>query len=210
MNILAFHFGHDSAVSLIKAGQIVGCQLSERVKKRKLFIGLNSELILQFLDQHKVSVDQIDAIALTSTQREDLYIETDGVFNVEYKRHPDDKIPSLIEEHLLEAGQEPVDFFLGNTPKEKELRLRRVLVPHAIDPRYRKRATSFVYLPWMDFAKVKHRTPHARLRNIAKEMGDPSISFDQAEFGFHYPASATLLGKSMPCYIVNHHAAHAA
>lgn len=33
MNILAFHFGHDSAVTFIKNGEIVGCQLSERVKE---------------------------------------------------------------------------------------------------------------------------------------------------------------------------------
>lgn len=210
MNILALHFGHDSAVSLISNGQVVGCQLSERVKRKKLFIGVNSELIESFLNKYGVSAEDIDCIALTSTQREDLYIESDGILDIEYKRHPDDKVPSLIEDYLKKEGLKPVDFFLGNTPKEKELRLRRLLVPHAIDPRYREDAVSFKFLPWMDFAKVNHPTPYASLDGIVEEIGDPAIKFDLAEYGFHFPATATLHGKSMPCYLINHHAAHAA
>mgnify|MGYP001042066456 CR=1 FL=1 len=210
MNVLAFHFGHDSAVSFIKDGQLVGCQLSERVKKKKLFIGLNSELITRFLTAHSITIDDIDAIALTSTQREDIYIEMDGMLSVEYKRHPADKVPSLIEEYLLNEGKDPVDFFLGNTAKEKELRLRRMLVPHALDPRYREKAASFVFLPWMDFAKVNHTTPYAPLRDIPAQLQAATPDFDSAQYGFHFPASALFMGKSLPCYIINHHAAHAA
>ncbi|WP_186141310.1 carbamoyltransferase C-terminal domain-containing protein [Burkholderia gladioli] len=210
MNILAFHFGHDSAVTFIRNGEIVGCQLSERVKKKKLFIGLNSELIREFMQAHDIGPDDVDAIALTSTQREDLYIEMDGLLTVEYRRHPDDSVPSLIEAHLQQEGKDPVDFFLGNSPKEKELRLRRMLVPHALDPRYRERAASFVFLPWMDFAKVDHVTPYVPLREIAEVIGDPAVSLERAQYGFHFPASAVFMGKSLPCYVVNHHAAHAA
>ncbi|ASL43234.1 Decarbamoylnovobiocin carbamoyltransferase [Burkholderia sp. AD24] len=210
MNVLAFHFGHDSAVTFIRNGEIVGSQLSERVKKKKLFIGLSSELILQFMQKHGITPGDIDAIALTSTQREDVYIEMDGLLSVEYRRHPADKVPSLIEAYLLREGKDPVDFFLGNSPEEKALRLRRMLVPHALDPRYRDRAASFVFIPWMDFAKVDHATPYVPLRKIAEAIDDSAGSFDQAPYGFHFPASAVFMGKSLPCYIVNHHAAHAA
>lgn len=210
MKILALHFGHDSAVSLISDGEVVGCQLSERVRRKKLFIGVNSELITEFFEKYNISADDIDCVALTSTQREDLYIESDGVFDVEYRRHPGDRVPSLIEDHLAAMGVKPVDFFLGSTPKEKELRLRRLLVPHAIDPRYRDEAVSFKFLPWMDFAKVNHPTPYASLSGIVDELGDPNVRFDNAEYGFHFPATARLFGKSMPCYLVNHHASHAA
>lgn len=160
--------------------------------------------------KHNITNSDIDAIALTSTQREDIYIEMDGLLTVEYKRHAADGVPSLIEAHLQQQGKDPVDFFLGNSPKEKELRLRRMLVPHALDPRYRERAASFVFLPWMDFAKVNHKTPYVPLREIAEEVADLAISFDDAQFGFHFPASAVFMGKSLPCYIINHHATHAA
>ncbi|GME39905.1 MULTISPECIES: carbamoyltransferase C-terminal domain-containing protein [unclassified Pantoea] len=210
MNILSFHFGHDSAVTYIRNGEIIGTQLSERVKKKKLFIGLSSELINSFLSAHQIKVEDIDAIALTSTQREDIYIEMDGLLTVEYKRHPSDTVPSLIENFLNEKGKDPVDFFLGNTPQEKELRLRRILVPHALNPQYREKAASFVYLPWMDFAKVNQEMPYVPLRKISKSLGKDKTIFEDAQYGFHYPASAVFMGKSLPCYIVNHHAAHAA
>ncbi|WP_428243462.1 carbamoyltransferase C-terminal domain-containing protein [Gynuella sp.] len=210
MNVLAFHFGHDSAVSYIRDGEIIGTQLSERIKKKKLFIGLSSELITRFLQAHDIDIDDIDAIALTSTQREDVYIEMDGMLSVEYKRHPQDNVPSLIEAYLQQEGKDPVDFFLGNTPKEKELRLRRMLVPHSLDPRYREKAASFVFLPWMDFAKVNQAMPYVPLREIPESLGSDKHIFKDAQYGFHYPASAVFMGKSLPCYIINHHAAHAA
>ncbi|WP_055007697.1 carbamoyltransferase C-terminal domain-containing protein [Pseudomonas caricapapayae] len=210
MKILALHYGHDSAVSLISNGEVVACQLSERVKKKKLFIGVNSELIELFLKENKVDPSEIDCIAVTSTQREDLYIEVGGVLDISYHRHPDDKIPSLVEEHLQKHHLDPVDFFLGDTPKEKELRLRRMMIPHALSPLFREKAVAFTYLPWMDFAKVNHSTPYASLKGIVQELSDPAITFDNAEFGFHFPATAKFFGREMPCYLINHHAAHAA
>lgn len=210
MKVLALHFGHDSAVSLIDNGEVIACQLSERVKRKKLFIGLNSELINQFFNTYDINPSDIDCVAITSTQREDLYIEIDGVLDISYQRHDDDKIPSIIEDYFIKEKIKPEDFFLGSSPKEKELRLRRLLVPHALDPRYRKEASGFKYLPWFDFIKVKHHTPYSSIPSIVAEIGDKNISFEDAEYGFHYPATATLHGRKLPCYLVNHHAAHAA
>lgn len=62
----------------------------------------------------------------------------------------------------------------------------------------------------MDFIKVKHHTPYASISAIVDEVSDTNIDFTDAEYGFHFPATATLKGRSLPCYLINHHAAHAA
>jgi carbamoyltransferase len=41
-------------------------------------------------------------------------------------------------------------------------------------------------------------------------MTDRAVDFADNAFGFHFPATIHLLGRSMPCYLVNHHATHAA
>jgi len=62
----------------------------------------------------------------------------------------------------------------------------------------------------MDMAKVNHDTPYAPIDDIVDSLVAKKIDFAPGVNGFHYPATATLYGKSMPCYIVNHHACHAA
>jgi carbamoyltransferase len=210
VNILSFHFGHDSAIALIRDGVVVTCQLSERIKRRKHFIGINDELIDLFLSHNGITINEIDCCALTSTQREDLYIENSDCFELKFARHERDVVQSSIEIELKDLGLTPVDAFLGKTVQQRAQRLTRVVVPHAINPSFRTASTSFTFFPWMDYFSVRTPTPYASLEHIAQSAGNPNFDYVGNEFGFHFPASVTIRGRSMPCYVIHHHATHAA
>jgi carbamoyltransferase len=210
MNILSFHFGHDSAIALIRDGVVVACQLSERIKRRKHFIGINNELLDLFLESNGITIDDIDFCALTSTQREDLYIEQDDDFRFHFRRHAEDNVPSAIETELKCLGLTATDAFLGKTPELRARRLARVIVPHAINPIFRKNATPFTFFPWMDYFSVKTPTPYDTMERIVEVAGERDVDCNGNQFGFHFPATVVIRGRSMPCYLVHHHATHAA
>ncbi|WP_410050923.1 carbamoyltransferase C-terminal domain-containing protein [Bradyrhizobium sp. SZCCHNR3054] len=83
-------------------------------------------------------------------------------------------------------------------------------MPHAINPVFRTSSTSFTFFPWMDYFSVATPTPYDTMERIAEQAGELGIDYSGNKFGFHFPASVTIFGKSMPCYIIHHHATHAA
>lgn len=65
MNILGLNFGHDGSACIIKNGKILSAISSERITRQKKFVGITKEVIDYVLDDSGVSVEEIDAIALS-------------------------------------------------------------------------------------------------------------------------------------------------
>lgn len=68
MLVLGLHFGHDSSVTVVRDGVVLGCLEVERLTRKKHCIGLTVREVLQLLDDVGVSSDDIDACSVTSTQ----------------------------------------------------------------------------------------------------------------------------------------------
>ncbi len=68
MKILGVHFGHDSGASLIIDGKIIADVAEERFVRIKHFSGLPVRSIEYCLKEGKISIDDIDQIAIPSLQ----------------------------------------------------------------------------------------------------------------------------------------------
>ncbi|HTQ07966.1 MAG TPA: carbamoyltransferase C-terminal domain-containing protein [Polyangiaceae bacterium] len=64
--VLGIHVGHDSNAALVVDGKVVACVLEERFVRIKHYSGLPVQAIEYCLAEAKLTMDQIDAIALTS------------------------------------------------------------------------------------------------------------------------------------------------
>ena len=92
--ILGLQFGHDSGVSILING-IAKCNLiRERYNRSKHSFGVNVGHIEEALLDAKVKVEDIDMIAVTSTQCWELVV---------VDRPKDLKIEALSEDNLIEA-----------------------------------------------------------------------------------------------------------
>ena len=88
MNILGLHFGHDASASVIRDGRIASHVLRERQSRVKHAVGLTDADIDLALQAAGLSLGQIDAAAVSSTQ--DMEIMT-----------------GLIEDFSIELGESP-------------------------------------------------------------------------------------------------------
>ena len=100
MNILGLHFGHDAAVCVLKDGQIASYVMRERHARIKHAISLEFRTIQAAMDAAKLTWDQIDYCAITSTQNIELIIDDPDAFSIELRGHPGHKSP-----HTVDAAQ---------------------------------------------------------------------------------------------------------
>jgi carbamoyltransferase len=70
MNILGLHFGHDGAAVVVKDGKLVTAISSERILRKKKFFGITKEVIEIALKEAELSIEDIDAIALSDYNAE--------------------------------------------------------------------------------------------------------------------------------------------
>lgn len=65
MTILGLHYGHDGAACIVKDGRIVVAIASERITRQKKSGGVTHEVLDYLFNAADMSIDDIDAIALT-------------------------------------------------------------------------------------------------------------------------------------------------
>ena len=65
MNILGFNFDHDGSVCLVMNGKLVSAISSERITRIKKMHGVTSHVVKYVLDSQNISIEDIDAIALS-------------------------------------------------------------------------------------------------------------------------------------------------
>lgn len=65
MNILGLHYGHDGAACIVKDGKLISAIASERITRNKKDTGVTKEVIDYVLSSANLSLEDIDAIALS-------------------------------------------------------------------------------------------------------------------------------------------------
>ena len=86
MNILGLHFGHDAAVCVLHNGEIASYVLRERYNRVKHALGLSDFDIDAALEAASLTIQDIDRIAITSTQ--DVELMTNRIEVSKFSSHP--------------------------------------------------------------------------------------------------------------------------
>ena len=91
MNILGLNFGHDGSAAIIKNGKLSYAISAERVTRQKKFVGLTKEVIDYIFSDSGISIDEIDAIALSDYNIKnsngilEMYEDNDVIYNTSNK-----------------------------------------------------------------------------------------------------------------------------
>lgn len=215
MIILGLHFGHDAGVAVLKDGQIVSCVLRERQSRVKHAMALDVKTIFKALKDADVTSDQIDFCAITSTQGVELIV--DDLREVFISLAHNDrarKIPCTMDS----VGKSPIRnrgvlrhlLTEGNSSKS-EVYTKSLYSKYF--PEYKSlKIKENEFFGWIDeYVYDNQWCPPKTLRALslarlsAKDYFSPSL-----RYGFHFPASISLRGHTLPAFFINHHACHAA
>ena len=74
MVILGLHFGHDAGIAVLKNGKAICNLIRERYNRAKHSFGINVSHIEEALNYTKLSIQDIDMIAVSSTQNYELVV----------------------------------------------------------------------------------------------------------------------------------------
>ncbi len=96
MNILGLHFGHDAGIVLLRDGRVVRSLIRERHNRAKHAFSVETAHIDLVLEESGLSVDDIDMIALTSTQCYELVSNNPDTLSILPEPHPDCRAPSTL------------------------------------------------------------------------------------------------------------------
>ena len=91
MNILGLHFGHDAGIAVLQNGKLTRCLIRERHNRTKHSFSLDTAHIDLVLDEANLTVDDIDMVALTSTQAYELVSGNKNTLSEVPKPHPECK-----------------------------------------------------------------------------------------------------------------------
>ena len=214
MIILGLHFGHDAAVAVLRDGEIASYIMSERLNRTKHALGLQMETIILALETAGIRIEEIDCVALSSTQCVELLVDEPDRFDVRYENSDPLGMPMTLasrffglDHHAIAAtnscilldtlyDQRLSQTFLGQT-------YRKVFPKSNSEPR-----ESFDAIPWLDeFVINDPWEERIGLRDLAAVK--PDIS-NHLRYAFHVPVTVLLEGRAIPGYAVHHHLAHAA
>ena len=213
--ILGLHFGHDAGVSVLING-IPKCNLiRERYNRSKHSFGVNIDHIEEALLDAKVKVEDIDMIAVTSTQCWELaVVDRPKDLKIEYGEQPNKKFRSILYDKLssqgdsnfkrhLEGGQ--IEQVYSNYHKDQNFKY--------LFPEYKKvkkedlSITKFL----RDFAKIDLCDQEFGLKDISSlNILNLLNKKEQIQDLFHFPMRITLKGINIPGVAIHHHLGHAA
>ncbi|MDX2144408.1 MAG: carbamoyltransferase C-terminal domain-containing protein [Rhodospirillaceae bacterium] len=216
MRVLGIHFGHDAGVALIENGKVRVLAQAERHSRQKHVSGLSYRFISQVLERLDLDARQIDYCAITTTQSMDIILDRREPLDIEYARHPDDRIPSKLGDMIRAdpaLADMPLELLLDHTLSapdigDRKLRRREYLGKNlGIPPEHAKAIASF-NRTLFDFD-----SPLARPCSLRELAADYDLRFADLEayrHDFHFPVTFVLDGHRIPGCLLNHHAGHAA
>ncbi len=211
MHILGLHFGHDAAASILSDGRITGYVLRERINRVKHALGLTRSEIDGVLTDAGLSVQDLDAVAITSTQNVELLTGLIDGLDIDILPHDAHGIPATFAEAAKATNNRVED-----------------LLVKAVEPTFRGDDTGFESIVYRHVFPDGETIDWDRLDSVGwldgyvtddawRDPVDlPSLAGRSAElkeelrFGFHLPVTVHLDGREIPGYFVNHHMAHAA
>ena len=213
--ILGIHFGHDAGISILIDG-IPKCNLiRERYNRAKHSFGINVSHIEEALLDTYLKVEDIDMIAISSTQSQKLVVvDHPKELKIEYGEHPNKKFRSILYDQISTQGYNILKrhFGYGNF-------IERVYSDNKNDgfknlfPEYKKIKKEDLGITkcLKDFAKIDLWNKELCLKDIAKiNILNLLNEKEKIEDLLHFPMRITLKGRSIPGVAIQHHMAHAA
>lgn len=213
MNVLGLHFGHDGSACVVRDGTIVANILRERRSRGKHALSIEMEAISKALTIAGLALEQLDFVAITSTQSIDLIGAFIPGFSVEpvFGTHP---LQRLDEGACV--GLPGFDPGLALRPRYV-VRLNDPLSTPFIHPADTELFAEFKGLPVEELNAVGFPTayPGDRLWPEARGFEGLAEKADLEggalrEYGFHLPVTVRLDGHTVPGALVHHHLCHAA
>ncbi|MCQ4122377.1 carbamoyltransferase C-terminal domain-containing protein [Rhodococcus tibetensis] len=213
MLLLGLHFGHDSGVAVVRDGRVLVHLVRERLTRVKHAGGLDTAIVQAALDAGGITLSDIDAVAVSSTQGVELLFDEPTSFSLQLTREDSFGVPcsfldqisaeQLTFEHLGTRGLAP---FLpsGELAGSWLSSAFSAMFPDYAMGRFSPEDT----VPFVDsFITRPHWDEGAGLA----EIGQRTVQLEaNLRYGFHLPLEVTLLGQAFPGYLIHHHLAHAA
>ena len=108
MVILGLHFGHDAGIAVLKNGKAICNFIRERHNRAKHSFGINVSHIEEALNYSNLSIQDIDMIAVSSTQNYELVVvDKPDQLELNFGKNPKQKFPSLMYDLSLIHISEP-------------------------------------------------------------------------------------------------------
>ena len=214
MVILGLHFGHDSGIAILKNGKAICNLIRERYNRSKHSFGISVSHIEEALKYSKLSIQDIDMIAVSSTQNYELVVvDQPNNLKLKFGPHSETCFSSIMYDHVKPCS------------KDFESRQSNYVLNHV----YSDNGSVYHQNLFPEYLKIKKEnlgiTPSLRdylsIPFWNKDIGISDFSKinfnnylkNESEFSsqlFHYPMTITIKGREIPGVSIQHHAAHAA
>ena len=212
--ILGLHFGHDAGIVILEEGVPRIHLLKERQNRAKHSFGLNLSLLEKALDNCNISIQDIDLIAITSTQPYELvWVESQEDFKIEYGEHPDLKLNSYFYEKIKPHDEYFSKMLASYAIEEIYSNNNKLLSRRFPEYKYTKKIDLGITKSLRDFPEVDIWQKEFGLKNISElNLSSLQKTKEQRILNniFHYPMRIHLKGRSIPGVAIQHHMAHAA
>ena len=212
MIILGLQFGHDAGVAVLVNG-VPACNIiRERHNRAKHSFGISLSHIEAALSDANITVDDVNMIAITSTQCYELVVvdEPDQLKMV-FETHPDMNTGSLLYDEIKPDDKQFESRLDGNILEN--VYTRKEIYFTNLFPEYltTKREKLGVKKSLRDYAQLEFWHQKVGLADLAEvNISELLKNSEQMRNMFHYPMNITLKGRSIPGVSIQHHAAHAA
>lgn len=216
MNILGLHFGHDAAACVVIDGIVKSCILRERLTRIKHAISLDLRTIECALEAAGINANQVDLVAITSTQDIELIIDDPKRFSVSFTRHPDHAAKTPLEDWIEYKGMSIEDFLTSpflDTFYDPTWQgtLRHRAYSHFFPEHKGRLKESFNFIPWLNQFIYRPNWCHNLTLEGLSGLDLSRLDFSQGSRNeMHYPVTVFLDEHEIPGYFVSHHAAHGA
>jgi carbamoyltransferase len=213
MLVLGLNFGHDAGVAVVRDGRILGHVIRERLTRVKHAGGLNDEIVTAALRAASVSLDDVDAVAVSSTQGVELLFEVPDQFTLGFRRRDAWGVPCTYLAQIADGELTPENLGVRNLAalfdSANGTGSWLAAAFAAMFPGYAQgRFTAADTTPFVDsFVAQPAWDKGAGLMEL--EQRDVDLA-ESLRYGFHLPVDVTLTGRTIPGHLVHHHLAHAA
>ena len=212
---MGLHFAHDAGIAILSDGVEVNNLIRERHNRAKHSFGISVSHIEQSLADARLSVDDIDMVAITCGFTYEIVVDdAPDQLKFEFTPHPNFDCPSTFYD-LLSSN----DDRLGNRMNHDMLVLDKVYSNAPREQYYKnlfpehktiKREDLGTTTTFSNFVNTPIWDEAVGLSDLANLDINPFLNTNMLRYGFHYPMTVTLKGRQIPAIFVQHHASHAA
>ncbi|KAB2911388.1 MAG: hypothetical protein F9K30_21770, partial [Dechloromonas sp.] len=213
MRILGLHFGHDAAAAVVVDGAVRSYVMRERHNRGKHAIGLTSRELDKSLGDAGLGWDEVDFVAVTSTQNVEMLLGLIDGFSLQYVHDESGPLAATMA-RLLRRDNISHEALLGTTSVYEAFRQHEA--GDFSGQVYRSLLSEGPALDWASLKFQRSMEQFVILAEWANGEGLATIGRRSAlrnedlRRGFHYPIEVNWRGRTVPGAFVHHHAAHAA